>query len=1014
MQRQVRTITVLSALLVIALIIGVAPRITAQAADPVINEFVFNHTGTDTNEFIEVFGTPNTDYSALTLLEIEGDSTGAGVIDGVFPLGTTNGAGFWTTGFLNQLENGTVSVLLVEGFTGSARDDLDTNNDGTLDSMPWSRIVDSVAVTDGGSSDRTYADTVLAGGFDGVSFTPGGASRIPNAVDTNAVSNWMRNDFDGAGLPGFAGSPEFGEAFNTPGAENEAVPNPELVCGNPATLINAVQGAGFASPLDGDTVIVEGVVVGDYQGSDALNGFFLQEEPADSDGNSLTSEGIFVYAPSSPDVMPGDTVRVKGRVAEFFGLTEITGVSAVLVCDVPTVVIAPTMVTLPVVSFGDAFEPLEGMLVEFPQTLYVTEHFNLGRFGEVSLSVNDRLPNPTNVALPGVDAAAVKALNDQSRILLDDARNGENREPVAYLGPDGTLRGGDTVTNLVGVMSYGFSSYRIQPVDVPFVRANPRPVTPAPVGGEVQVAAFNVLNYFNGDGMGGGFPTSRGADTPEEFARQEAKLVAALTALDADVVGLMEIENDGYGPLSAIASLVNAVNAAAGPGTYAYIAPDLPKIGTDDIAVGLIYKPAVVTPYGDPAILDSSVDSRFIDTKNRPVLIQTFVENATGARFTVAVNHLKSKGSSCDDVDDPDTGDGQGNCNRTRLAAAQALADYLATDPTGSNDPDFLIIGDLNSYAMEDPIRALEAAGYTDLLIEKFEGQGAYSYVFFGEWGYLDHALAIQNLVHQVTGTGVYHINADEPRILDYNTEFNPASLYHPDQYRASDHDPVLVGMLLDIELPLDVRPGNSVDPVNLKSNGTLPAAILSTPYFDATDLDPATIRLAGAPIAHRGKGYLVQYRDVNGDGLTDLFAHFETMFIQLAPDADTISFEAEWNGRLVYGSDDIRQVPSGMACTSGMDLSASFLWGRTVGQVMGAGNNGHPWYVLAQAALTTRQLEAQGVPLPADLVPTLTEAESRLAVIDPDGRLRGLERQLMRDLANVLEDFNAAQGCGG
>ena len=70
----------------------------------------------------------------------------------------------------------------------------------------------------------------------------------------------------------------------------------------------------------------------------------------------------------------------------------------------------------------------------------------------------------------------------------------------------------------------------------------------------------------------------------------------------------------------------------------------------------------------------------------------------------MAVNHLKSKGSPCDDVGDPDPGDGAGNCNLTRTGAAEALVDWLAGDPTGSGDPDFLIIGDLNSYDKEDPI----------------------------------------------------------------------------------------------------------------------------------------------------------------------------------------------------------------------------------------------------------------------------------------------------------------------
>jgi hypothetical protein len=230
---------------------------------------------------------------------------------------------------------------------------------------------------------------------------------------------------------------------------------------------------------------------------------------------------------------------------------------------------------------------------------------------------------------------------------------------------------------------------------------------------------------------------------------------------------------------------------------YAYIATG--AIGSDAIRDGLIYQPASVTPVGPFAILDTSVDPRFNDDKNRPVLAQTFQENGTDDDdlVTVAVNHFKSKGSPCDDVGDPDIGDGQGNCNLTRTAAAEALADWLLTDPTGSGDPDFLITGDLNAYAMEDPITTLEAAGYTDLM-EVFLGTGfnagAYSFNFFSQSGYLDHGLVNDTLLAQVTGAAFWHINADEPRALDYN-DFNQPDLFNPDPYRSSDHDPVLVGI---------------------------------------------------------------------------------------------------------------------------------------------------------------------------------------------------------------------------
>lgn len=269
-----------------------------------------------------------------------------------------------------------------------------------------------------------------------------------------------------------------------------------------------------------------------------------------------------------------------------------------------------------------------------------------------------------------------------------------------------------------------------------------------------------------------------------------------------------ELENTpGVDPLGDLTNgIVAGLNAILGPGTYAYI--DTGVIGTDAIRVGLIYKPSMVVPVGDIKVLTSAVDPRFIDTKSRPALAQTFEEVATGERFTVVVNHFKSKGSACDDIGDPDMGDGQGNCNQTREMAAQALVDWLATDPTDSGDPDFIIVGDLNSYAQEDPVDAIKAGAddtagtgddYTNL-IAQFQDAYAYSYVFDGQAGYLDHALSNSTMTAQVTGATDWHINSDEPDLLDYDTTFKPPeqeAIYEPNAYRSSDHDPVIIGLNL-------------------------------------------------------------------------------------------------------------------------------------------------------------------------------------------------------------------------
>jgi predicted extracellular nuclease len=784
-------------------------------AEPKINEFSASTTGTDV-EYVEIFGSIDTDYSAYTVLEIEGDTTGAGVVDEIISLGTTDGNGLFLASLsANALENGTLSLLLVKNFTGAFGADLDTNNDGTFDVTPWDAIIDSVSVNDGGTGDTTYGAPVLSAYYDGLPYAPGGASRIPDGFDTDSPTDWVRNDFDLAGIPGYAGTLGPGEALNTPGTSNEVYVAPPEACGDQFTSIYAVQGNGAASPLVGLEVAIEGIVVGDFQNNASpdngdLNGFHVQDPTGD--GDPATSDGIFVYAPGGIDVSVGDAVRVRGSVSEYYGLTEI-GASQIWVCSSGNS-IAPTVLSLPVTSVDD-FEAYEGMLVTFPQALIISEYFNFDRYGEIVLTSQRHL-TPTAEFEPGVPSIQAAADFLLDKITLDDGRSVQNPDPAIH--PNGSIfdlnnlfRGGDTVANVTGVMDYNFDLYRIQPTQgADYTPVNPRPTEPEVVGGTLKVVSMNTLNYFSTIDQGTSYwicgpaqnQECRGADTFDEFTRQRDKIIAAISVMNADVIGLLEIENNIND--EAVQNLVDGLNTALGAGTYDYIHTGV--IGTDAIKVAMIYKPATVSLVGNYAILDSSVDPRFIDIKNRPVLAQTFMDNTTGGIFTVAVNHLKSKGSDCNDVGDPDLGDGAGNCNITRTWAAQALVDWLATDPTGSGDSDFLIIGDLNSYDHEDPIDAIKAGSddilgtaddYTDLVFQ-FQGEDAYSYVFDGQIGYLDYGLASANLLGQVTGVADWHVNADEPDLIDYDMSFKlPAqdALYASDPYRYSDHDPVIIGL---------------------------------------------------------------------------------------------------------------------------------------------------------------------------------------------------------------------------
>jgi predicted extracellular nuclease len=588
-------------------------------------------------------------------------------------------------------------------------------------------------------------------------------------------------------------------------------------CSTDAVSIGSVQGVTDTSPVTGQTVTVRGKVVADDEGAQpALRGFYVQDA---GDGDPATSDGIFVFDNGADLVANGDVVTVTGPVSEFQGQTQITATATgIATCAGVTLDVAPTDVTLPRASAND-LEPLEGMLVRFHQQLVVTEHFQLGRFGQVVLSSGGRLQQPTNV-ISSADAAAVAALqaqNNLNRIILDDNSQIQNPDPIAFgrggqpLSASNTLRGGDTVTDPVGVLTYTWAgnaasgnAFRLRPLEAlggtaVFDPANPRPTTAPNVGtGGVKVASANLLNFFNTFsgctfGVGGAAADCRGANNAAEYQRQLDKEVASLRFSGADVIGIMEMENDGYGSSSAVQALVDALNAVDGPGAWAFVNPDVAggtnAAGTDAIKAGVLYRTASVSPVG-PALTDD------LPLFERHPVAQTF-QTPAGARFTVVANHFKSKGSCPTSGPDTDQGDGQSCWNARRTDQATELVRWVnATVVPAAGDPDVLLLGDFNSYAKEDPIRVLEAAGFVNQ-IPRFDGPDAYSYVFDGQWGSLDHVFASASLDPRMTGAGDLHQNADEPSVLDYNTEFKSAgqvaSLYAPDRFRTSDHDPVLV-----------------------------------------------------------------------------------------------------------------------------------------------------------------------------------------------------------------------------
>ena len=711
------------------------------------------------------------------------------------------------------------------------------------------------------------------------------------------------------------------------------------VCTLAFTPIYSIQGSGATVALTG-TRTTQGVVVGDYEGaSPALRGFFIQDPTGDAD--PATSDGIFVFEGSNADTVNlGDVVRVTGTAGENQGQSQISVPSANPIINCGTGTVTPTDVKFPVAS-ADFLEQYEGMLVRLPQTMYVTEIYQLGRFDEVLMSARGRLMQPTNIYAPGPDADALQAENNLNQILIDDGTNAQNPDPILFargglpLSASNTLRGGDTATGIVGVLNYTWggnsaspNAYRVRPINalggyVNFEATNPRPDAAPTLAGRLRVAGMNLLNYFNTFdgassnppyacrlGVGGALTDCRGADDPGEFARQWPKTVAAIVGTNADVVGLVEMENDGYGSDSTIQDLINKLNVATAPGTYAFIDADagtsqVNALGTDAIKVGLIYKPSRAIPVGTTAVLNTEAFVNGGDTtvRNRPALAQAFEEIGTGEHFVVAVNHLKSKGSACDA---PDAGDGQGNCNAVRTNAANELWSWLAGDPTQTGDPDALIIGDLNSYAMEDPITALKDVGYTDLKLF-FGSKEAYSYVFDGQWGYLDHALSSTTLTQQVAAVFDWHINADEPSVLDYNTNFKSTGqiigLYALDEFRIADHDPVLIDMDLNstttesivtaggwIDSPTGayaLEPaahGKAFIPFNIKykkgnlaPTGNLQFTLMSsTLNFRSTRYDWLVVHPSGTSAQFKGQGVIgtqpCQFMVWVGDGAPDTY----------------------------------------------------------------------------------------------------------------------------------------------
>ena len=662
-------------------------------------------------------------------------------------------------------------------------------------------------------------------------------------------------------------------------------------CGDPATPISTIQGPATLSPLSGLTVDVEAVVVGDFQGSGGLSGYYV-EATTDQDSDPATSEGLFVFS-ASPDVSVGDRVRMRGTVNEFSSstgslvshLTELSGVSSAQVCAGNQPLPEPADVSLPIDDVSH-WERHEGMLVRFAQPLVVTGNFNLGQFGQIDLAPQV-LYQPTQTPGNALSWAAATDVAKRSIISLDDGStssgSGLNGGTVAPYPPPGlgdsnTLRVGALVnpngdaspTPLVGILDDRFGSYRLQPVDaLTFSNApNPRSDTAAiaaAAGARFRIVSANVLNFFTTLG-------SRGAATSTELDHQRTKIVAELSWAGGDIIGLSELQNFANGQTNggtytnaAIGDLTAALVAATGR-NYQYLDTINPSTlapgasvtdnGTDAIRSGFIYDASRVTPVGYPALLNQN-------DQNRPTLAQTF-QPAGGIHpeqqtFTVVVNHFRSKGSACGPGNDDVF---QGNCNGMRLSMANNVATWLDGNPT--LDPAgaarrYVLVGDYNAYFGEDPIQAFVSRGYTNL-INLLIGDHAYSYNFGSQAGYIDHGFTNAAALGLVKAIVELHVNADEPSALEAlnSAVKSPAAqtaYYGPDEFAASDHDPFVIGF--------NPLPGDFDD------DGTLGEG-------------DRGLLLAAIDHGRSGHGPADRRMDMNGDGVVtqDDFLMWQRLFI--------------------------------------------------------------------------------------------------------------------------------------
>ncbi|MGP9490296.1 nuclease [Arthrobacter sp. MYb224] len=605
------------------------------------------------------------------------------------------------------------------------------------------------------------------------------------------------------------------------------------------TSIEEIQGTEDATGMAGQQVSVRGVVTGAYP-EGGIRGFYVQTAGSGSEISPAGSSAIFVYSPGGVGkVAVGDHVQVSGEVSEYYGMTQISASDqAVEVLVEPAEAIKPLAIDIPAADAER--ERFEGMLMDPQGQWTVADNYRLNQYGEVTLAEGTSsiiegertLRQATDVFAPGSDEAqALEAENQARELVLDDGATlnflgakANKLVELPYISADQHVTVGKQVS-FTGpvIMDYRYDLWRLQPQgqivgaedpDIPVSFEQVTQDAPAAVGGNVSVGSFNVLNYFTttGDQLDGcnyytdreGNPISvrsgcdaRGAASAESLERQQSKIVTALNKFDADVVVLEEIENSARFAQdrdAALKILVAALNEASGQERWSF-APSPEELPADEdvIRTAMIYQRDAVKLIDESVVLD---DAAFDNA--RDPLAQAFqrVGGNSKTRFLVVANHFKSKGSDPKDGSaNADQGDGAGAWNAARVEQAHAVVRFAEGLKDSRNTDKVLLAGDFNSYSAEDPIKVMTDAGYVNLGAEA----STQSYLFGGRTGSLDHVLGSAEIADKVTGETIWNINATESVAFEYSRyNNNVAQLFSPDQFRSSDHDPVLVGLQLN------------------------------------------------------------------------------------------------------------------------------------------------------------------------------------------------------------------------